>query len=100
MATMSTSVVNGDYRPRAEKIPTSLDDVTPEWLTHTLQHRYPAVVVTGFEQTGLKNSHTTKLRLRLDLNAAGREAGLPELVCLTAHWSGAARKSSRLNSSH
>src|SRR3546814_6649992 len=77
----SSDLVNGDYRPRAEKIPTSLDDVTPEWLTHTLQHRYPDVVVKGFEQTGLKNSHTTKLRLRLDLNDAGREAGIPELVC-------------------
>src|SRR3546814_15666980 len=79
MATMSTSVVNGDYRPRAEKIPTPLDDVTPEWLTHTLQHRCPDGVVKGFEQAGLTPSIPTNLRLWRDLTADGREAGMHEL---------------------
>ena len=32
------------------------------------------------------NSHTTKLRVALDLNDAGKAAGIPANVCLKANW--------------
>lgn len=71
-----------------ERLPRRLDDVTPEWLTRLLAQRYPGIVVRGFDVVECKNSHTTKLRVRLDLNEVGVSAGLPEHVCLKANWSG------------
>jgi hypothetical protein len=62
--------------------------VTPAWLTGVLANRYPGIVVHDFDQIELKNSHTTKLRVRLDLNDVGVAAGIPEHVCLKANWSG------------
>jgi hypothetical protein len=76
------------YPARAEPLPRRLEEVTPEWLSGLLSHRFPGIVVRGFEVLETKNSHTTKLRLRLDLNGAGRAAGIPEQVCLKANWSG------------
>ena len=35
----------------------------------------------------IKNSHTTKLRLDLDLNDVGLAAGFPRHVCLKSNWS-------------
>jgi hypothetical protein len=76
------------YPARAERLPRQLDEVTPAWLTGLLAHRYPGIVVHDFETVEVKSSHTTKVRLRLDLNDVGRAAGLPEHVCLKANWSG------------
>lgn len=39
----------------------------------------------GFEVVDVVDSHTTKLRLALDLNAAGRELGIPRNVCLKSN---------------
>jgi hypothetical protein len=75
------------YPARKGRIVRDLDQVTPQWLTGLLQNRYPGVVVENTEVIGLKNSHTTKLRLRWELNAAGKAAGLPAQVCLKANWS-------------
>jgi hypothetical protein len=63
-------------------------DVTPQWLTQLLANRYPGIVVRDFETIEVKNTHTTKVRLRLDLNDEGRAAGIPEAVCLKSNWSG------------
>jgi hypothetical protein len=76
------------YPGRVEPLPRRLADVDPAWLTRTLSHRYPGIVVNGWDEVELKNSHTTKLRVRLDLNNVGIEAGIPEHVCLKANWSG------------
>jgi Phosphotransferase enzyme family len=76
------------YPARTERLPSRLDQVTPEWLTGLLANRYPGIVVHGFETVEIKNSHTTKVRVRLDLNEVGTAAGIPEQVCLKANWSG------------
>ena len=76
------------YPDRTDFLPRHLDDVTPEWLTGVLAHRYPGIVVHHFDEVECKNSHTTKLRVRLDLNEVGKAAGIPEHVCLKANWSG------------
>lgn len=75
------------YPKRDGRLPRKLADITPEWLTALLAHRYPSVVVESFEVVEVINSHTTKLRLALDLNEAGRAAGIPRHVCLKSNWS-------------
>ena len=69
-------------------LPRRFEDVTAGWLTGQLAARYPGIEVLGFEVVEVKSSHTTKVRIRWDLNDAGRAAGLPEHVCLKANWSG------------
>lgn len=69
-------------------LPRQLDDVTPQWLTGLLAQRWPGIVVHSFDEIECKNSHTTKLRVRLHLNDVGLAAGIPQHVCLKANWSG------------
>ena len=76
------------YPARVERLPRRLDDVTPEWLTSVLANRYPGIVVRDFDVVECKNTHTTKLRARLDLNDVGVAAGIPAHICLKANWSG------------
>src|ERR1700677_309336 len=76
------------YTARTERLPTSLDAVTPDWLTRTLRLRYPAIEVTNIKVLDLVNGHTTKLRAELELNAPGLDAGFPSRVCIKANWSG------------
>jgi hypothetical protein len=76
------------YLARTERLPRHLDSVTPAWLTEALGHKYPGIEVRDWEVVETKNSHTTKLRVRLDLNEVGVAAGIPEQVCLKANWSG------------
>ncbi|MAT50158.1 MAG: aminoglycoside phosphotransferase [Porticoccaceae bacterium] len=80
--------MNSPYRPRREKLPIALDQVTPEWLTRVLQLRFPDLEVRSFAFIEVNNTHTTKLRLSLDLNEAGIAMGFPHNVCLKANWSG------------
>lgn len=76
------------YLARTQPLPRRLDDVTAAWLTALLANRYPGIVVRGLDVVECKNSHTTKLRVRLDLNDVGVAAGIPSQVCLKANWSG------------
>src|SRR6267154_4494951 len=76
------------YCQRSEPLPVRLESVTSNWLTRTLQHRYPDVVVEEMKVIGVHAGHTTKLRLRLNLNQAGIQAGIPAQVCLKSNWSG------------
>lgn len=76
------------YPARLERLPRRLDDVTPQWLGGLLAHRYPGIVVRDFETVEVKSSHTTKVRVRLDLDEVARRAGIPSQVCLKANWSG------------
>jgi hypothetical protein len=73
-------------RGRTEKLPEVVEQVNAEWLTRLLQNRYPGLVVENMEVVKLIN--TTKLRLALDLNKVGRDAGIPQNVCVKSNWSG------------
>ena len=75
------------YPARQGRLPRDLQEVTAEWLSQLLAHRYPGLVVEDFQVVEVKNSHTTKLRAALQYNAVGRSAGLPRNVCLKANWS-------------
>ncbi|WP_077033206.1 phosphotransferase [Pelomonas sp. KK5] len=75
------------YPARTGRLPRHLSEVTPEWLQGLLRHRHPGLVIEGMDVVEVRNSHTTKLRLALDLNEAGRAAGIPRHVCLKSNWS-------------
>lgn len=75
------------YPARTGRLPRDLSDITRDWLTALLQHRYPGLRIEQFQVVDAKNGHTTKLRLQLQYNAIGRNAGLPTQVCLKSNWS-------------
>jgi len=77
------------YKQRRETLPRALEAVTRDWLTGVLANRTPGLVVNDMEIVEIRNGHTTKMRVKLDLNATGRASGLPEHVCLKSNWSGA-----------
>ena len=84
---MTETLSNRPYPARQGRLPRHLDEVTPQWLTGLLQHRYPGILVRDMTVVEVKNSHTTKLRLALDLNEVGQAAGIPNQVCLKSNWS-------------
>lgn len=63
-------------------LPIDFAEITPEWLTAALRIRQPGVTVRGVEIVDMVRGTTTKIRLRLDLDEAGRAAGLPEIMIL------------------
>jgi len=71
-------VPDPDYFP----LPTTTDAITPQWLTAALRQRAPEVAVRGCEIVDTIHGTCSKIRLRLDLDAAAAQAGIPELVIL------------------
>ncbi len=84
---MDQPVTDRPYPAREGRLPRHLDQVNAPWLTSLLRNRYPGIKVRAMEVVEIKNSHTTKLRLALDLNEAGLSAGVPRQVCLKSNWS-------------
>ena len=74
------------YPRRIGRLPRHLDEVTPRWLTALLRNRYPDLEVRDTRVLDIRNSHTTKLRLELDLRA-GADDRMPSCVCLKSNWS-------------
>lgn len=68
------------------RLPARLEALTPAWLTAALGQRTPGIVVRDLHVTGVVHGTTTKVRLGLDLNLAGRAAGVPEHVCVKINW--------------
>lgn len=57
-------------------LPVEVEGVTREWLTAALRIRAAGVTVLGCEVLEVIHSTTTKIRIRLDLDEAGRKAGI------------------------
>src|SRR3546814_9675459 len=96
---------------RSENLPWSKDEVTAERLTRLLQNKYPGIVVEHLNLDRFIDSHTSKMLVTVALNAVGKDAGIPEKLCIKSNFSGlhdeidicaiaADRKSTSLNSSH
>ena len=75
------------YPQRTGSLPRDLEQVTASWLTSVLQNRYPGLIVEQLDVVELINSHTTKYRLALKYNDAGKHLSLPSQVCLKSNWS-------------
>jgi hypothetical protein len=73
-------------------LPLELDGIDAAWLTAALRTRAPDVTVRGFEVVTSRRGTCTKLRLRLDLDDAGRRAGIPETVILQGGFEPHSRK--------
>jgi hypothetical protein len=75
---MNQVLSNTGHRP----LPVTLEEITREWLTAALRTRTPDVTVRDFEILDVNRGTCTKIRLRLDMDEAGRAAGIPERVIL------------------
>src|SRR6201999_1350176 len=76
------------YPSRTGPLPHGRFTPDAHWLGTLLGHKYRGVVAERLELVQLFDSHTTKLRVAVDWNAAGRAAGLPRNLCIKSNWSG------------
>jgi hypothetical protein len=65
-------------------LPLVLEEIEPDWLTAALRVRAPDVTVRGVTIVDVNHGTCTKVRLRLDRDAAAVRAGIPETVILKA----------------
>ena len=63
-------------------LPITIEEITREWLTAALRTRAPDVTVRDFRIVDTIHATTTKLRLKVELDDAGKRAGIPELLIL------------------
>lgn len=63
-------------------LPLAIEEIDADWLTAALRTQAPWVTVRGFRIVDIKRGTCTKIRLGLDLDDAGRRAGIPETVIL------------------
>jgi hypothetical protein len=63
-------------------LPTSIAGITPAWLDAALKAWNPAVAVKDAEVLDVNHGTCTKIRIRLEMDEAGRAAGIPERVIL------------------
>jgi hypothetical protein len=66
----------------ARPLPVEIEEIDKDWLTRALRTRAPGVTVRGFDVVNMHRSTCTKIRLRLDLDEAGKRAGIPQSVIL------------------
>lgn len=69
---------------QALPLPLTLEEIDRDWLTAALRTHAPGVSVEGFEIVDVRRGTCTKVRLRLDMDEAGRRAGVPPTVILKA----------------
>lgn len=67
--------------------PTSIDAVTPQWLSAAISQRFPGIIVTDVEFDNIVQSTATKMRLKLRYNEAGNAAGLPSQMYMKGGFS-------------
>lgn len=63
-------------------LPTTVEAITRDWLTTALSARVQGLEVNGFEVTKVRHGFTSVIHIALELNEAGRKAGVPERVVL------------------
>jgi hypothetical protein len=70
----------------AEDIPLGYEAITPRWLTQVMCHRHPGAEVTSLRLGAADEGTSSRRRIFLQYNAAGRSAGLPDSVfCKSTH---------------
>ena len=83
-----SSVAEKGFKARGEALPLTLDSVTAGWLAGLLRLQYPGLDILAMRTIETIKGHTTKLRIEVDFNEAGKAAGLPRDLCLKANFSG------------
>ena len=65
---------------RADEVPATVDQLTPEWLTAVLADGTPGAVVRDFELGGGSDGTSSRRAITVHWNEAGLAAGLPRDV--------------------
>jgi Ecdysteroid kinase-like family len=63
-------------------LPTKVEDIDRDWINAALRVTHPGVTVRKMHMVDFMRSTCTKIRLRLEMDEAGRRAGIPETVIL------------------
>jgi len=63
-------------------LPTAIEDITTAWLEAALQERNPGIKLNDSAILDVNHGTCTKIRIRLEPDAAGKAAGIPERVIL------------------
>ena len=63
-------------------LPVRIEDLTTEWLNAALNSWNPGVRLRDSEILDINHGTCTKIRVRLDMDDAGRAVGIPERVIL------------------
>lgn len=63
-------------------LPTRIEDLTTDWFRAALREKYPGVALREARLLDVNHGTCTKIRFALDVDAAGRAAGIPERVIL------------------
>ena len=66
----------------ARPLPLQIEQIDADWMTRALRTRAPGVTCSGVEVVDVNHGTCTKIRLRLTLDDAAMNAGIPELVML------------------
>ncbi len=66
------------YRP----LPTTVEELTTDWLTLALSSNAPGLKVTSVEITDIRHGFTSLIFATIGLNKAGRQAGVPETIVI------------------
>lgn len=61
-------------------LPVTVEEITPGWLTAALRTRAPGITIRGCQVIDTTFTTCSKIRLRLDRDAAAIAAGIPERV--------------------
>src|SRR3546814_8345044 len=76
------------YPSRTEQIPMERFRPDADWIGRIMENKYPGIVAETMGVVQNFDSHTTKNRVAVDWNDAGKAAGLPRNICITSHWGG------------
>lgn len=66
-------------RPGYFPLPVAVEEITADWLTEALRQRADGTVLAA-EIVDVTHTTTSKVRLRLQRDAAAKQAGIPELI--------------------
>lgn len=67
-------------RSAARPLPLEVEEITSEWLTAALSIRAPGLMVNSSKVTRVRHGFTSIAHVEMELNEAGRKAGVPEMI--------------------
>lgn len=73
-------------------LPLTPEEIDAAWLTSALREKFPGVTVHDFEFADAIRGTCSKFRLRLDMDEAGKAAGVPDTVFLKGGFEEHSRK--------
>lgn len=69
-------------KPNHFPLPITFEEITPQWLTAALRQKAPGITVRDSKIVNMVRGTTTKIRIKLELDEAAKQAGIPQLIIL------------------